>query len=118
MSEIQSELQNLINEYLKKEISNEHILADKLRVSILTLQRWQKGKNLPASTMAKSIVSYLKGVLNRQRVKEIRKRLEEYHAHKNDPYTYFTEEIEAVSNMKSHAVEDIEFLLEHLGLIL
>lgn len=114
MRKIQSELQNLINEYLKKEISNEHVLANRLNVSIPTLQRWREGKNLPATAIAQTLVSYLKSTLDRHRTREIRERLKEYHAHKNDPHVYFTEEIEQVRNMKSHAVEDIEFLLSQL----
>lgn len=44
----------------------------------------------------------------------IRERLKEYHAHRNDPYAYFPEEIPAVGELKSHAVEDIAFLLEKI----
>ena len=48
------------------------------------------------------------------KVKEIRERLNEYHEHKNDPYAYDIEEIEAVRELKSHATEDIKFLLAQL----
>lgn len=82
MNEIQSELQKLIVECLKKKISNEHVLANRLKVSIPTLQRWQKGENLPASAIAQSLASYLKSALDRHRIREIRKRLKEYHVHK------------------------------------
>lgn len=45
------------------------------------------------------------------RINEIHKRIKEYHKHKNDPYAYYPEEIDAVRNVKAHAVKDIEFLL-------
>lgn len=51
---------------------------------------------------------------NKKRIEEIRKRLEEYHKHKNDPYAFYHEEIKAVRELKSHAPEDIEFLLNEL----
>ena len=47
-----------------------------------------------------------------QRVEEIRERLAEYKKHRNDPYSYYAEEIEAVREMRYRAAEDIEFLLE------
>jgi len=50
----------------------------------------------------------------KQRIEEIRKRLEEYKTHKNDPYAYYPEEIKAVRELKSHAPEDIEFLLNEV----
>ena len=46
------------------------------------------------------------------KIEKIRKRLEEYHKHKNDPYAYFEGEIEAVKELMHHAPEDIEFLLD------
>lgn len=45
------------------------------------------------------------------RVAEIHKRVQEYHKHKNDPYAYRPEEIDAVRELKSHALKDLEFLL-------
>ena len=45
------------------------------------------------------------------RIAEIHKRVQEYHEHKNDPYAYYPEEIDAVRELKSHALKDIEFLL-------
>jgi|GEM_PF-2291301 len=51
---------------------------------------------------------------NTTKIAEIRKRVKEYHKHKNDPYAYFREEITAVRELYSHAVEDIEFLLAQL----
>ena len=45
------------------------------------------------------------------RIAEIHKRVQEYHKHKNDPYPYYPEEIDAVRKLKSHALKDIEFLL-------
>lgn len=49
------------------------------------------------------------------RIVEIQKRVEEYHKHKNDPYAYYPEEIDAVRELKAHALEDIEFLLAQLN---
>ena len=45
------------------------------------------------------------------RIAEIHKRVHEYHKHENDPYAYCPEEIDAVWELKSHALKDIEFLL-------
>ena len=45
------------------------------------------------------------------KVTAIRKRLEEYHRHKNDSYSFFPEEIDAVRGLKDKAPEDIKFLL-------
>jgi hypothetical protein len=50
----------------------------------------------------------------KQRIEEIRKRLEEYQRHKNDPYAYYPEEIKAVREIRDHAAEDIEFLLNEV----
>ena len=50
----------------------------------------------------------------KQRIEEIQKRLNEYKIHKNDPYAYYPEEIKAVREMRDHAAEDIEFLLNEL----
>ena len=49
------------------------------------------------------------------KIDAICKRVEEYHKHKNDPYAYYPEEIYAVRELQSHAVEDIEFLLDQLN---
>ncbi len=49
-----------------------------------------------------------------RKINEITHRLEEYHKHSNDPYTYFPEEVDAVRNLKMHAAEDIEFLLNEI----
>jgi hypothetical protein len=49
------------------------------------------------------------------RIDAIRKRVDEYHKHKNDPYTYYPEEIKAVREVRFHAIKDIEFLLAQLG---
>ena len=45
------------------------------------------------------------------RIAEIHKRVREYHKHENDPYAYHPEEIDAVRELKSHALKDLEFLL-------
>jgi len=45
------------------------------------------------------------------RIAEIRKRVQGYHKHENDPYPYYPEEIDAVRKLISHALKDIEFLL-------
>ena len=50
----------------------------------------------------------------KQRIEEIRKRLEEYKKHEGDPYAYYPEEIRAVRELKTHAPEDIEFLLNEV----
>ncbi len=47
-------------------------------------------------------------------LEEIRKRLEEYKEHCNDPYAYDRGEIKAVRELRSHAPEDIEFLLNEI----
>lgn len=44
-------------------------------------------------------------------IKMIVNRLEEYKKHCNDPYAYYPEEIDAIRELKQHAAEDIEFLL-------
>lgn len=49
------------------------------------------------------------------RIDAIRKRVDEYHKHKNDPYAYYLREIDAVRGLESHALEDIEFLLAQLN---
>jgi hypothetical protein len=49
------------------------------------------------------------------RIAEIHKRVEEYHKHENDSYSYYPEEISAVQELKSHALEDIEFILAQLN---
>lgn len=48
------------------------------------------------------------------RITEIQKRVKEYHKHKNDPYIYYPGEIDAIRELESHALEDIEFLLAQL----
>lgn len=53
-----------------------------------------------------------------QKHKEIRKRLEEYKKHKNDPYTYYPGEIKEMREFLGHALEDIEFLLNTIDRIL
>lgn len=45
------------------------------------------------------------------RIREIHKRIKEYHKHENDPYVFFPEEINAIREVKDHAIKDIEFLL-------
>lgn len=45
------------------------------------------------------------------RINEIRTRIEEYHKHEYDSYAYNPEEIDAIREVKAHAVKDIEFLL-------
>lgn len=45
------------------------------------------------------------------RISEIHKRIKEYHKHKNDPYAFYPGEIDAVREVGTHAVKDIEFLL-------
>ena len=45
------------------------------------------------------------------RINAIGLRLEEYHKHLNDPYTFYPDEVDAVRELKTHAAEDIEFLL-------
>ena len=49
------------------------------------------------------------------RIAKIRKRVEEYYKHRNDHYVYYPEEIDAVRELKSHALKDIEFLLSQLN---
>jgi len=49
-----------------------------------------------------------------ERIKIIRKRLENYQKHQNDPYAYFQGEIKEVRTLLHHAPEDIEFLLNEL----
>ena len=49
-----------------------------------------------------------------QRIEIIQHRLDEYNAHKNDPYTYYEEEIDAVRELRLNAHKDIKFLLEQL----
>ena len=51
----------------------------------------------------------------KSRIAEIGKGVEEYHKHRNDQYAYYPEEIDAVRELKSHALEDIEFLLSKLS---
>ncbi len=46
-----------------------------------------------------------------EKIAEIRKRLEEYNKHKNDPYAYYPEEIPQVRALLNNAPEDIKFLL-------
>jgi len=48
----------------------------------------------------------------RKRLKIIRKRLHNYHKHKNYPYAYFPEEISEVSTLMDNAPKDIQFLLK------
>ena len=48
------------------------------------------------------------------RIDEIHNRVQEYHKHENDPcadYPDYPEEVDAVRELKSHALKDIEFLL-------
>ncbi len=47
-------------------------------------------------------------------VQTITNRLERYKKHCNDPYTYHPEEIDAIRELKEHAAEDIEFLLNEI----
>lgn len=54
-------------------------------------------------------------LLAQVRITEIQKRIRDYHEHKNDPYVYYQEEIDAVRELKIHALEDIEFLLTQLS---
>ena len=49
------------------------------------------------------------------KIAEIQKRIQEYHEHKNDSYAYYVEEIDAVREIRIHAVEDIEFLLAQIN---
>ncbi len=49
-----------------------------------------------------------------QKIEEIRKRLEEYHKHKNDPHAYFSAEIKETRTFFDNAPEDIEFLLNEV----
>ncbi len=51
-----------------------------------------------------------------ERIKIIRKRLDNYNKHQNDPYAYFPGEINEVRTLLHHAPEDIEFLLTLVGL--
>jgi len=49
--------------------------------------------------------------LESEKVKQIRKRLAGYHSHKNDPYSYYENEIDAVRELRHKAPEDIQSLL-------
>ncbi len=48
------------------------------------------------------------------KIEEIRKRAEEFRLHENDAYAYVEEEIDAVRDLKTNAIGDIEFLLAQL----
>lgn len=48
------------------------------------------------------------------KINEIRRRITEYHKHKNDPFAYHEGEISAVREVRENAVQDIEFLLSLL----
>jgi len=63
MKTIQSELQNLLNDYLSKNPDNKQKLFNELLISLPTLKRWSEGKNLPHDAMAKPIIEYLKKLL-------------------------------------------------------
>lgn len=52
---------------------------------------------------------------NQNRLAEIKNRLKEYKQHKNDPYSYYPREIEAVCELEDNAANDIEFLLNLLN---
>jgi len=60
---------------------------------------------------SESIEPLLDGHSEGQRIEEIRKSIKEYHQHKNDRYAYDPDEIDAVREVRAHAVENIEFLL-------
>ena len=50
----------------------------------------------------------------KQRIEEIRKRLDRYHKYKNSSCAYAPSELEAVRKFQDHAPKDIEFLLNEL----
>ncbi len=50
----------------------------------------------------------------KERLKIIRKRLENYHEHTNDSYAYYQTEINEVRTLLQHASADIEFLLKEI----
>lgn len=50
----------------------------------------------------------------KQRLREIRIRLNEYNKHCNDPYDLDLREISAVHKLENNAPQDIEFLLEEI----
>lgn len=45
------------------------------------------------------------------RVDEIRRRLDKYNQHKNDPYAFDIDEIDEIREFKNNAPEDLAFLL-------
>ncbi len=47
-------------------------------------------------------------------VEMVRRAVEEYDKHENDPYAYYQEEIDAVRNLRLNAREFIGFLLKQL----
>ena len=60
---MQAELQKLINEFLSSNPGGEYFLADELKVSLPTIERWRKGKNLPYESVVKPIIEHLKNLL-------------------------------------------------------
>ncbi len=54
-------------------------------------------------------------MLDPKRLREIWKRLADYHLHQNDAFAFFPEEIPAVRSMSQHAADDMAFLLKQIG---
>lgn len=49
-----------------------------------------------------------------QRIAQIEERLMQYYEHRNEPYTYDRDEIDAVRELRNHSAEDLRFLLRIL----
>ena len=63
MQDTDTELQKLLNDYMRNHPNSESQLAGEILVSVPTIQRWSRGKNLPRSAVAKSVIAYLKSQL-------------------------------------------------------
>jgi transcriptional regulator with XRE-family HTH domain len=62
METIHTELQKAVNTFLSDHpgIGGKQQLADKLYVSIPTVERWSKGRNLPSAKLAATLIEALK----------------------------------------------------------
>jgi len=58
-----SELQRLVNKYITDNPGKEGALADVLKVSRPTVDRWREGKNLPQPLTTRAIVTILTHLL-------------------------------------------------------
>ena len=74
-----------------------------------------RAKPLPTETEKELTFNKMNGDERRKKIVEIKKRLEEYEKHKNDPYAYFQGEIVAVNELTYNAPKDIEFLLMEIN---